>query len=295
MVVFSGQKIHLIALCDSFFELCFNSQSGINKFDQQTLKEINQVLILLSSTDAQGLLISSAQKVFFAGGDIDEFVERFVLPDAEVLGQLQAFNQPLTGLSQLPFPVVCAINGAALGGGVEIALASDYRLALSDIKIGFPEVSLGIIPGTGGTVRLPRLVGVENALQWICSGNIFHASDAKAIGLIDALIGDENRLKKDALTKLKELAINPDTWKKHREKQCSKVEPLSNKEQEKYLSSLRKQHAGLTLNARIAATTLIQKAAGKTMESALEEEHHVVIDLGKSDDSKKLVQKFIQS
>ena len=85
-------------------------------------------------------------------------------------------------------PTVAAINGVALGGGFELCLAADYRVLADDGKVGLPEVKLGIFPGFGGTVRLPRLIGCDNAIEWIASGNETKAIEALRVGAVDAVV-----------------------------------------------------------------------------------------------------------
>ena len=90
----------------------------------------------------------------------------------------------------LPFPTVAAINGEAQGGGFEICLASDFRVAAPTARMGLPEVKLGIMPGWGGSVRLPRLIGMDNAVEWMCTGASKKAAAALKDGAIDAVIAD---------------------------------------------------------------------------------------------------------
>ncbi|WP_350608616.1 enoyl-CoA hydratase-related protein, partial [Pseudoalteromonas sp. MER144-MNA-CIBAN-0113] len=91
-------------------------------------------------------------------------------------------------IEDLPFPTLSAINGMALGGGCEWALATDYRVASETAKMGLPEVKLGIMPGFGGTVRLPRIIGADNAMMWITSGSTNRAADALKVGAFDAVV-----------------------------------------------------------------------------------------------------------
>lgn len=182
-----------LTVADSIANLHFNNQSeSVNKFDQATNAEFKQVVeILENSTDIQGLIVTSGKKVFIAGADITEFVGYFAKNEGDIEAWLLDINATFNRFEDLPFPKVCAINGAALGGGCEMALVCDYRVIAKSAQIGLPETSLGIFPGFGGSVRLPRLVGLDNALELIATGKPQKPQDALAIGLVDAVIADD--------------------------------------------------------------------------------------------------------
>jgi 3-hydroxyacyl-CoA dehydrogenase len=130
------------------------------------------------------LLITSAGQLFSAGADITEFNH----PQGE-----PSFEQVQTMIESSSIPVVAAIRGLALGGGLELAMACHYRIAHKNAKLGMPEIALGIIPGAGGTQRLPRLIGAGAALNMILSGTPISALDAKANGLVDEVAEDDSR------------------------------------------------------------------------------------------------------
>ncbi|MFD4428217.1 3-hydroxyacyl-CoA dehydrogenase NAD-binding domain-containing protein [Nocardia sp. NPDC058497] len=147
--------------------------------------------------DITGVVLTSGKKTFFAGGDLKNMMQ--VGPDnaAEVMDMVTRVKAPLRRLEQLGKPVVAAINGAALGGGLEIALATHYRVA-ADVKgsaIGLPEVSLGLLPGGGGVVRTVRMLGLQNALmQVLLQGQRHRVTKAKEIGLIDEVVSSVEEL-----------------------------------------------------------------------------------------------------
>lgn len=131
------------------------------------------------------VIVTGSGKLFSAGADISEFGKPLADPQLpDVLAAIEA----------CPKPVIAAINGTALGGGLEIALACHFRVALASAKLGLPEVKLGILPGAGGTQRLPRLVGVEAALKMIVSGDPVSASAAAASGLVDSVVESDEDL-----------------------------------------------------------------------------------------------------
>jgi 3-hydroxyacyl-CoA dehydrogenase/enoyl-CoA hydratase/3-hydroxybutyryl-CoA epimerase len=161
----------------------------VNKFSREVLVELSEVLVRLSQDPrVRALLVRSGKPdVYIAGADIKEFTQ--VAPEDAAAGSARGqalFEQ----VARLPFPTVAAINGICVGGGTEFALACDYRV-MSDApaaKIGLPEVRLGLFPAWGGSVRLPRLVGLAPALDLILTGKLLDARRAKRIGLVDEAV-----------------------------------------------------------------------------------------------------------
>jgi len=135
--------------------------------------------------DVSGVVLYGGEKVFAAGADIKEMQAMSYTDMVEHSGALQDFTRTL---SRIPKPTVAAITGYALGGGCEVALACDFRVAASNAKLGQPEILLGIIPGAGGTQRLTRLVGLAKAKDLIFSGRFVSADEALAIGLVDEVV-----------------------------------------------------------------------------------------------------------
>lgn len=180
---------------DNIARLCFDLQGeSVNKFNQQTVEELQQAIKALVTTDGiKGLLVCSAKPVFIVGADITEFGAMFADNDEQQLTELlyQINTEVFNPLEDLPFPTVSAINGLALGGGFEVCLMTDFRVIVSDAKVGFPEVNLGLIPGYGGTVRAPRLIGGDNAVEWIAGGKQYSADAALEVGFVDAVVSPE--------------------------------------------------------------------------------------------------------
>lgn len=162
---------------------------SVNTFAQDVLIELDAFLERIALDPPKGLVIRSAKaKGFIAGADIREFQafdEKGTIGDSIRRGQ-QAFQR----LAELPCPTVAAIHGFCMGGGTEISLACRYRVASNDpsTRIGLPEVKLGIYPGWGGSVRLPRLVGTPAAMDMMLTGRTLSAAAAKAIGLVDKVV-----------------------------------------------------------------------------------------------------------
>jgi len=165
----------------------------VNKFSGAVVNELKQLLSeLKNKKDIKILSIESGKEnIFFAGADISEFEKIKTAKDATSKSRegQELFNQ----IEKLPFPTVAVINGACLGGGIELALACTYRIVTDNPKtnLGCPEVNLGIIPGWGGTLRLPRLIGIVQSLPIILSGKPVNAKKALRIKLADSLIAKE--------------------------------------------------------------------------------------------------------
>ena len=132
----------------------------------------------------EAIVIIGAGGTFVAGADINEFARSI----AAGKGGGPDLTPLLTAVEDSAKPVVVAISGAALGGGLELAMAAHYRVAVPSAQVGLPEANLGIVPGAGGTQRLPRLVGLAKAAEMIVSGQIIKAPVARELGLVDALI-----------------------------------------------------------------------------------------------------------
>ena len=171
----------------------FNAtDESVNKFDRKTTQEYQEAVTALENRDdIQGLIVTSGKSVFIAGADITEFTEYFSRSKDEIEAWLLDINHIFNRFEDLPFPKVAAINGAALGGGCEMALVCDYRVAGVSAQIGLPETKLGIFPGFGGSVRLPRLIGIDNALEAIATGKAYQPDAALKLGLVDAVVADE--------------------------------------------------------------------------------------------------------
>ncbi|OAV28880.1 Enoyl-CoA hydratase [Moraxella catarrhalis] len=199
----------------------FNAtDESVNKFDRKTTQEYQEAVTALENRDdIQGLIVTSGKSVFIAGADITEFTEYFSRSKDEIEAWLLDINHIFNRFEDLPFPKVAAINGAALGGGCEMALVCDYRVAGVSAQIGLPETKLGIFPGFGGSVRLPRLIGIDNALEAIATGKAYQPDAALKLGLVDAVVADE-LLEQAAADLVKKCLVGEFDWQaKRQEKQ----------------------------------------------------------------------------
>ena len=192
-MIYEGKAITVKALESGIVELNFDLKGeSVNKFNRLTLNDLRQAVdAIKADASVKGVIVTSGKDVFIVGADITEFVDNFKLPDEElVAGNLEA-NKIFSDFEDLGVPTVVAINGIALGGGFEMCMAADYRVMSTTAKVGLPEVKLGIYPGFGGTVRLPRLIGVDNAVEWIASGKENRAEDALKVHAVDAVVAPE--------------------------------------------------------------------------------------------------------
>ncbi|RZU03379.1 short chain enoyl-CoA hydratase [Kribbella rubisoli] len=158
----------------------------MNALNVQVQEEIRAAAIAAAEDDAvRAVVIYGGERVFAAGADIKEMADMSYADMAKRSGPLQS---SLSAVAAIPKPTVAAITGYALGGGCELALCADYRIAADDAKLGQPEILLGIIPGAGGTQRLSRLVGPSKAKDLIFSGRFVDAAESLAIGLVDKVV-----------------------------------------------------------------------------------------------------------
>ncbi|MEV6314643.1 enoyl-CoA hydratase-related protein [Streptomyces sp. NPDC051776] len=135
--------------------------------------------------DVRAVILWGGEKVFAAGADIKEMQD---MDHAAMVARSRALQDSFTAVARIPKPVVAAVTGYALGGGCELALCADIRIAADNAKLGQPEILLGLIPGAGGTQRLPRLVGPSKAKDLIFTGRQVKADEALAIGLVDKIV-----------------------------------------------------------------------------------------------------------
>ena len=165
----------------------------LNALDGATLDALREAFTALAADTAVGAIVltGAGPKAFVAGADVGELAEQGVLDGRANARRGQAVT---LAIEAAPKPVIAAINGFALGGGLEMALACDLRYAAASAKLGLPEVSLGIIPGYGGTQRLPRLVGPGAALQMILTGDPVDAETALRLGLVNGVFPAEELL-----------------------------------------------------------------------------------------------------
>ncbi len=172
--------------------LTINRPEALNALNADVFVELNKCLDDLErSPILRALIITGAGKAFVAGADIAA-MRGMSVAEGEEFGKVG--QRTFARISALPVPVVAAINGFALGGGLELALSCDIRFGSDKAKMGMPEVSLGLIPGFGGTQRLPRLIGRGNAMMLLCSGMMIDANEGYHLGLLQKVVPAEQLL-----------------------------------------------------------------------------------------------------
>ena len=175
----------LVAYNNGITTITINRPSKLNALNSDTIKELHNAFVEVDSDQSTRVIIltGSGEKAFVAGADISEFAD-FSVKEG---GKLSKRGQKLVFdfIENLSKPVIAAVNGFALGGGLELAMACHFRIASDNAKMGLPEVSLGVIPGYGGTQRLPQLVGKGKAMELIMTAGMIAAEEAKDCGLVN--------------------------------------------------------------------------------------------------------------
>lgn len=293
---YQGQSMKCQMLENGIAELVFDNQKeSVNKFDNATLKEWKSVIELLNKNqDIKGILVTSAKPAFIVGADITEFLGLFAESREQMLRWVKEAGDIFTAFENLPFPSLVALNGFALGGGFEMALTCDFRVASTDASIGLPETQLGLIPGFGGTIRLPRLIGSDNAIEWIAMAKPNKAEKALAVGAVDAVVEGEN-LREAALQMLQDAIDGKLDWKNRRkEKQAplklNKIESIMAFNTAKGVVG---QKALPHYPAPMEAIRVIEETANQPAIEALKIEHEGFVNVCQTPQASAMVQIFL--
>ncbi|MDB5967723.1 MAG: fatty acid oxidation complex subunit alpha FadB [Hydrocarboniphaga sp.] len=294
--LFQGKSIRVESLGDGLAELCFDRENdGINKLDKRTVAELGQAVAVIEQDETiRGALVSSAKDVFIVGADITEFGAMFQLTADEIAVFNGVQNRVFTALETLRVPSVVAINGFALGGGLECALACDFRVMSATAQVGLPEVKLGLFPGFGGTVRLPRVANAQVAIDWIASGAPSKAEAARAAGVVDEITAPE-ALREAALKLLRKAVAGEADWKSRRATKDSAL-PLSVEHAGALFAAGREKVAKQSPKhqpAALAAVEVMEAAASQGREGALLLEARGFGAICKTQAASSLVQIFL--
>lgn len=184
----------LSAFSNNITTITINRPSKLNALNQATIAELHKAFKKADEDKKTKVIIitGSGEKAFVAGADIGEFADYSVVQGEKLAAEGQA--KLFDFVAHLSTPVIAAINGFALGGGLELAMAAHFRIASDNAKMGLPEVSLGVIPGYGGTQRLPQLVGKGRALELIMTAGMIDANQALQYGLVNHVTTSEELL-----------------------------------------------------------------------------------------------------
>ena len=216
-MIYQGKSLSAQLLEDGIVELKFDAQGSVNKFDKATFEEYTAVVAAINNcSDAKGVMVTSGKSTYIVGADITEFLDSFKEPEEALVSWVKKSSDVFDSFEDIQLPTIAAINGVALGGGCEMTLVCDYRIADTSVSIGLPEVKLGLMPGFGGTVRLPRIIGADNAIEWMSTGKAHRGDSALAAGLLDAVVAPD-KLRSSAINMLKLAIAGKLDWRAKRQ------------------------------------------------------------------------------
>ncbi|HCM0733960.1 TPA: fatty acid oxidation complex subunit alpha FadB [Vibrio parahaemolyticus] len=294
-MIYQADTLQVKEIQDGIAELSFCSPKSVNKLDLATLESLDKALDALTSHQGlKGLMLTSDKDAFIVGADITEFLGLFAKTDAELDQWLQFANSIFNKLEDLTVPTISVLKGHTLGGGCECVLATDMRIGDKTTSIGLPETKLGIMPGFGGCVRLPRVIGADSAMEIITQGKACRADEALKIGLLDAVV-ETDALHESALQTLTSAINEKIDWQARRKQKTS---PLTLSKLESMMSftmakGLVAQKAGPHYPAPMTAVITIEEGARFARNEALDIERKYFVKLAKSEEAKALVGLFL--
>lgn len=292
-LLFAGATLRLHPLPEGLVELRFDRREGsVNMLDRRTMAELDEACRALEQLSwLRGILVTSAKDVFIVGADITEFTQVFAQPRPQLLDYLRRSNDVFVRFEALEVPSVAAINGFALGGGLEFALAATQRVMAEGARIGLPEVGLGLVPGLGGTVRLPRVAGVGHALDWIGDAEARDAQAALRCGVVDCVCAPA-RLREQALALLHGAAAD---WRERREakRRPARMEDAALRALAEGQLAAVARKVPAWLPAAAAAIELVGRSARLDAPAAQEAEAETFATLAQSQAARALVRNFI--
>ncbi|WP_104046984.1 fatty acid oxidation complex subunit alpha FadB [Vibrio jasicida] len=294
-MIYQAETLQVKEVQDGIAELSFCSPKSVNKLDLATLESLEKALDALKAHQGlKGLMLTSDKDAFIVGADITEFLGLFAKTDSELDQWLQFANSIFNKLEDLPVPTISVLKGHTLGGGCECVLATDMRIGDKTTSIGLPETKLGIMPGFGGCVRLPRVIGADSAMEVITQGKACRADEALKIGLLDAVV-DSDALYESALKTLTSATNEKLDWQARRKQKTS---PLTLSKLESMMSftmakGLVAQKAGPHYPAPMTAVITIEEGARLARNEALDIERKHFVKLAKSEEAKSLVGLFL--
>ena len=295
-MIYEGKAITVKEIEGGIAQLDFDLQGeSVNKFNRLTIEELHAATdALKAQKKLKGLVVTSSKDSFIVGADINEFTDLFAGSEEDLVANNLRANAIFSAAEDLPFPTVTAINGIALGGGFEMCLATDYRVMAPKAKVGLPEVKLGIFPGFGGTVRLSRLVGVDNAVEWICGGAENRADAALKTGAVDAIV-EPAKLVEAAVAIISQCNEGKLDYEARREEKKGKIK--LNAMESMMAFEISKAFvggkAGKNYPAPVEAIKVMQKHAGLTRDKAIEVEAKGFAKMAKTNVAACLVGLFL--
>ncbi len=275
-------------------ELQFRTANTTNSLNVQTLKSIAKSLNIIKHFDnLQGLLITSDKEHFITSSNIYEYPYLFSYPDIELRAWIDYVKQLFIQLEQFPVPTVCALKGVALAEGCELALTCDFRVGDTTTQIGLPQIKFGLIPGLGGCVRLPHIIGLQHAIPLLINGSIINAHQAEQIKLLDKVVASDE-LRSAAIEQL-ELAIkDKSVWQRRRQLKQDKLaeDPANAKlimsEQQRLWKKLNRHYV-----AQFSAISLLADTWRIDRQHAFTQETNHYVTLAKSAKSRTLINNYL--
>ena len=224
-MIHSGPAITVQMLDEGIAEFKFDLENeSVNKFNRVTLDDLAAAIkAVKANSQVKGLLVTSGKNFFIVGADITEFGDVFKHGRDHIENWVMDIHQTFNAFEDLNIPKVVAINGFALGGGLEMCLVADYRVMSDKAQIGLPELTLGLIPGFGGTVRLARVAGAAKGIEWISTTRPRKAEQALADGVADE-VSAHDELRETALNALKKAIAGEIDWQARRD---IKLQPIA--------------------------------------------------------------------
>ncbi|VTU39975.1 fatty acid oxidation complex subunit alpha FadB [Variovorax sp. PBL-E5] len=293
--MYQGHNLKADLRDDGIVHLCFDrGGESINKFDARTVRELREAIAAIAAAPGvRGVLITSAKDVFIVGADITEFTDTFRMAQDALVAHIERSNEVFVALEDLGVPTLAEINGYAFGGGLELPLAAQLRVMSTTAQVGVPEVKLGLFPGFGGTVRLPRVAGAAAAAEWVSSGAAFDAEAALRDGVVDAIAAPGSL--RDASTALLRQAIAGEVdWRARRQRKLDALADLPAARAAYDQAAVRAEAiSGKHQPARLAAVELMKAAAPLDRAGALAAEARAFAHIALTQAAGSLVRTFL--
>ncbi len=294
-MIFKGQTVNVTMGEHGIAHFTFDAPGSVNKFDQQTIQDCRDATAAINAdSNIKAVLFRSAKPAFIVGADITEFLESFKADEAELVTWVKASSDMFDGIEDIRVPTLSAISGFALGGGFELCLATDFRVIDETAQVGLPENNLGLIPGFGGTVRLPRVIGPDNALEWITSARPKKPKDALKMRAVDAATSSDKLI--DVATQMLQDAIAGKlNWQARR---AQKQAPIQFNETElenavTVAKTMVMAKAGKHYPAPVAAVDAVYEAAGMSRDDAMRVENKYFAKLAKTEAATAMIGNFM--
>ncbi|NLA51539.1 MAG: fatty acid oxidation complex subunit alpha FadB [Alcaligenaceae bacterium] len=282
-MIYSGPAITVQMLDDGIAEFKFDLENeSVNKFNRVTLDDLAAATQAVKATpQIKGLLVTSGKSFFIVGADITEFDKVFANGRDYIKDWVMDIHRTFNAFEDLDIPKVVAINGFALGGGLEMCLVNDYRVMSDKAQIGLPELNLGLIPGFGGTVRIARVAGPAKGIEWISTSRPRKAQQALADGVIDE-VAPHDELREVSLRALKKAIAGEIDWQAKRAIKLQAV-TMPEGDSNDFFSSIRTELSKKINSEQYPASKafldVIEESAAMSREQAVEVEANHFADV----------------